>query len=218
MEYNTSLPHLIIPEYGRNIQKMIDFAIEVKDRDERNKVAQSIIDVMGQLNPHLRDITDFKHKLWDHLFIISKFKLDVDSPYPLPTAATFTTKPERIKIPGQRIKYKHYGKITEELIKKAAEFPDGEEKDFLAEQIGNLMKRNYLTWNRDTVNDSVIFDQMEELSNAELKMKNPSALKSTSALAPRTIPSNMKRKQQNGGHRQNNGSNNNPHNKHKRKY
>ena len=219
MEYNTSLPHLIIPEYGRNIQKMIDFAIEVKDRDERNKVAQSIIDVMGQLNPHLRDITDFKHKLWDHLFIISKFKLDVDSPYPMPTAATFTTKPERIKIPGQRIKYKHYGKITEELIKKAAEYPEGEEKDYLAELIGNLMKRNYLSWNRDTVNDAVIIEQMEELSNAELKMKDPSTLKSTSVLVQRTTPVNPKRKQQNGGgFRQNNGSGTNPHNKFKRKY
>ena len=219
MEYNTSLPHLIIPEYGRNIQKMIDFAIEVKDREERNKVAQSIIDVMGQLNPHLRDITDFKHKLWDHLFIISKFKLDVDSPYPMPTAATFTTKPERIKIPGQRIKYKHYGKITEELIKKAAEYPEGEEKDYLAELIGNLMKRNYLSWNRDTVNDAVIIDQMEELSNAELKMKDPSTLKSTSVLVQRTTPVNPKRKQQNGGaFRQNNGGGANPHNKFKRKY
>ncbi len=219
MEYNTSLPHLIIPEYGRNIQKMIDFAIEVKDREERNKVAQSIIDVMGQLNPHLRDITDFKHKLWDHLFIISKFKLDVDSPYPMPTAATFTTKPERIKIPGQRIKYKHYGKITEELIKKAAEYPEGEEKDYLAELIGNLMKRNYLSWNRDTVNDAVIIDQMEELSNAELKMKDPSTLKSTSVLVQRITPLNSKRKQQNGGaFRQNNGGGANPHNKFKRKY
>ena len=221
MEYNTSLPHLIIPEYGRNIQKMIDFAIEVKDRDERNKVAMSIIDVMGQLNPHLRDITDFKHKLWDHLFIISKFKLDVDSPYPMPTAATFTTKPERIKIPGQRIRYKHYGKITEELIKKAAEYPDGEEKFYLAELIGNLMKRNYLSWNRDTVSDSVIIDQMEELSNAELKMKDPSTLKSTNSLAPhRPNPVNTKRKQQGDGrYRQNNnGGGSNPHSKFKRKY
>ncbi len=179
MEYNTSLPHLIIPEYGRNIQRMVDFAITVKDREERNKVAKTIIDVMGQLNPHLRDIVDFKHKLWDHLFIISEFKLDVDSPYPMPTAATFKTKPDRIKIPIHKIKYKHYGKIAEDLIKKAAEFPDGDEKDYLTELIANMMKGNYLNWNRDTVNDTVIFSQLNELSNGGLKLKNINALRGT---------------------------------------
>ncbi len=185
MEYNTSLPHLIIPEYGRNIQKMVDFAMSVKDRDERNKVAMTIIDVMGQLNPHLRDIVDFKHKLWDHLFIISGFKLDVDSPYPLPTAATFKTKPDRIKIPSQKIKYKHYGKIAEDVIKKAAEYPEGDEKDNLTELIANMMKRNYLHWNRDTVNDAVILNQMEELSNGKLKLKDITALRNTYTFVPR---------------------------------
>ena len=112
MDYNTSLPHMIIPEYGRNIQKMIDFAVSVEDREERNKVAQAIINVMGQLNPHLRDVTDFKHKLWDHIFIISDFKLDVDSPYPKPTRETFQTKPERVMYPSNDIRYKHYGKTV----------------------------------------------------------------------------------------------------------
>ena len=118
MEYNTSLPKMIIPEYGRNIQKMIDFAMTVKDREERNRVARAIIDVMGQLNPHLRDVTDFKHKLWDHIFIISDFKLDVDSPYPLPTAETFQTKPDRVLYPSNDIRYKHYGKTVERIIAK----------------------------------------------------------------------------------------------------
>jgi hypothetical protein len=184
MDYNTDLPQLIIPEYGRNIQKMLDFAITVADREERNKVARAIIDVMGQLNPHLRDVTDFKHKLWDHLFIISDFKLDVDSPYPKPTRETFQTKPELLKYPHKDIRYKHYGKTVEQIIAKAREFPDGEERNELVSQIANLMKRSYLNWNRDSVNDEVIIKQLEELSKGELKA-DTSILKSTQTFIPR---------------------------------
>lgn len=178
MEYNTSQPKLIIPEYGRNIQKMIDFAITVADREERNRVARAIIDVMGQLNPHLRDVTDFKHKLWDHLFIISDFKLDVDSPYPKPTPETFQTKPELLKYPSNDIRYKHYGKTVEHLIAKAKEYAEGEERNELISQIANLMKRSYLNWNRDSVNDEVIINQLEELSKGNIKVDG-SVLRST---------------------------------------
>ncbi len=221
MEYNTSLPHMIIPEYGRNIQKMIDFAKTVKDKTERNKVAQSIIDVMGALNPHLRDITDFKHKLWDHLFIISGFKLDVDSPYPMPTAATFQTKPDRIKIPSQKIKYKHYGKITEDVIEKASQYPEGPEKEVLTEVIANLMKRSYLTWNRDTVSDQTILSQMEELSKGKLVLNDTKVLKSTLSFVPRQQPAPVTKKTSNTNFRsKNSGGNagNNPNNKFKRKF
>ncbi|MGQ0827205.1 MAG: DUF4290 domain-containing protein [Bacteroidota bacterium] len=186
MEYNTSLPHLIIPEYGRNIQKMIDFAVTVKNREERNKVARAIIDVMGQLNPHLRDVTDFKHKLWDHIFIISDFKLDVDSPYPKPTRESFQTKPERVAYPSNAIKYKHYGRTVERIIEKAKEYKEGDEKNALVEQIANLMKRSYLTWNRDSVNDEVILKQLQELSKGQLHLADPSALRSTQTFVPRT--------------------------------
>lgn len=205
MEYNTSLPHLIISEYGRNIQKMIDFAVTVEDRDERNRVAQAIINVMGQLNPHLRDVTDFKHKLWDHIFIISDFKLDVDSPYPKPTRETFQTKPERVPYPHDVIRYKHYGKTVEAIIAKAKEYPEGEEKNVLVEQIANLMKRSYLTWNRDSVNDEVILAQLSELSNGELKLADPSSLRSTQTFVPRN-PLNRERDKK----KQNNGKQNNP--------
>lgn len=213
MEYNTSLPHLIISEYGRNIQKMIDFAKTVKDREERNRVARAIIDVMGQLNPHLRDVTDFKHKLWDHLFIISEFKLDVDSPYPKPTPETFKTKPERVMYPSNDIRYKHYGKTVERIIVKAKEYPEGEERDALVEQIANLMKRSYLNWNRDSVNDEVIIKQLDELSKGQLKAEM-SMLRSTQTFVPRVSNTNNqhrdKKKQNNkgghgnGGHRKNN--------------
>ena len=208
MDYNTSLPKMIIPEYGRNIQKMIDFAITVPDREERNKVARAIIDVMGQLNPHLRDVTDFKHKLWDHIFIISEFKLDVDSPYPKPTAETFQTKPDRVLYPSNDIRYKHYGKTVERIIAKAREYPEGEEKNVLTEQIANLMKRSYLNWNRDSVNDEVILKQLEELSRGELKL-DASALRSTQTFVPRGTPANQhrdkKKQQNNNGGKSNNG-------------
>ncbi len=109
MEYNTQLPKLEIPEYGRNIQVMIDYCVTIEDREERNKCAKAIIQIMGQLNPHLRDIADFTHKLWDHLFVISKFQLDVDSPYPRPSAESFATKPKTVPYPATKMKYKHYG-------------------------------------------------------------------------------------------------------------
>lgn len=206
MEYNTDQPRMIIPEYGRNIQKMIDFAITVADREERNKVARAIIDVMGQLNPHLRDVTDFKHKLWDHLFIISEFRLDVDSPYPKPTRETFQTKPELLKYPSNDIRYKHYGKTVEHIIAKAREYPEGEERNELVNQIANLMKRSYLNWNRDSVNDEVILKQLGELSKGELKLADASLLRSTQTFVPRTpnAPQHRDKKKQNSGGKQNN--------------
>lgn len=225
MEYNTSLPHMIIPEYGRNIQKMIDFAISVEDREERNRVAQAIINVMGQLNPHLRDVTDFKHKLWDHIFVISDFKLDVDSPYPKPTRETFQTKPDRVLYPSNDIRFKHYGKTVERIIEKAKQYPEGDEKNALTEQIANLMKRSYLTWNRDSVNDEVILKQLHELSKGGLKLEDTSSLRSTQTFVPR--PANPSRdrdkkksskgKQNNGGFRKDNSNPANQNNKFKRK-
>jgi hypothetical protein len=215
MDYNTGLGHLILPEYGRNIQRMVEFAINVKDRAERNKVAQAIIAVMGQLNPHLRDVTDFKHKLWDHIFIISDFKLDVDSPYPKPTRETFITKPDRIAYPSGKIKYKPYGKVLENIIQKAKDYKEGEEKTYLIEVIANLLKRSYLTWNRDSVNDEVILKHLEELSDGELKLKDPSKLNHTNDILARNRKkfgqnegssgaSNPKHAGSKGGHRHDN--------------
>jgi hypothetical protein len=187
MEYNTQQDHLIISEYGRNIQKMINHAIELKSREERNKAAQSIIQIMGQLNPHLRDITDFKHKLWDHLFIISDFKLDVDSPFPIPSKETFQTKPDVVPYPHHKIAYKHYGLTVEHLIAKAVEMKEGEMKNFLVELLANLMKRHYLNWNRDSVNDEVIIGHLKELSGGKLKLKDDFTLRHTSEFVQRNV-------------------------------
>ena len=218
LEYNSAQPHLILPEYGRNIQKMVDHAMTVKDRTERNKVAQAIIAVMGQLNPHLRDVVDFKHKLWDHLFIISDFKLDVDSPYPLPTRKTFETKPDLLKYPTGNIKYKHYGKTVEAIIEKAKTYEIGEERTHLIEAIANLMKRMYLNWNRDSVNDEVILKHLEELSKGQLKLEDISKLSHTSQLLSRPASDNTSRHRRNDKHsgggrhngHKNNGGKNNP--------
>jgi Domain of unknown function (DUF4290) len=170
-DYNSARPQLIIPEYGRNIHKMINFAVSVPDKQERNKVAQSIINVMGQLFPYLRDVDDFKHKLWDHLFIMSEFKLDVDSPYPIPSIETFQERPKMIKYPDGNIRYGHYGKIIQDLIAKARKVEDPEKKKIMAGIIAGMMKRAYIIWNRDSVRDEVIIMQLEEMSKGELIVK-----------------------------------------------
>ena len=212
MEYNTELPHLIISEYGRNIQKMIDHAMSINDRDERNKVARAIIDVMGQLNPHLRDVADFKHKLWDHLFVISKFQLDVDSPYPKPSRETFETKPDRVNYPSNHIRYKHYGKSIEKMIEKANAMEDGELKFAFVEAIANQMKKSYINWNKDSVTDDVILEQLGLLSKGGLKLKENTRLQNSEYNLNRNTPSrsdqNKKRKRNNGkqqNHRNNGG-------------
>jgi hypothetical protein len=176
MEYNTQLPHLQIPEYGRNIQVMIEHCVTIEDRDERNKCAKAIIQIMGQLNPHLRDISDYTHKLWDHLFLISKFKLDVDSPYPRPTPETFTTKPKNVPYPASKIRYKHYGKTIERIIDVAKTYDEGPEKKELTRLIANHLKKSYVNWNKDSVTDDVIFKQFKEMTNNELVIDEAMAL------------------------------------------
>ncbi len=169
-DYNSQRTKMILPEYGRNIQKMVEYAVQVEDRDKRNKAAQAIIAIMGNLNPHLRDVSDFKHKLWDHLFIISDFKLDIDSPYPKPTPEVLFEKPKRVPYSEYKIKYKHYGKIIELLIKEASGFEEGTEKDALVKLIANHMKKCYLTWNREVVSDEVIFSDLKKLSGGTLEV------------------------------------------------
>lgn len=171
-DYNTSRKSLILPEYGRNIQKMVNHVVEIEDREERNRAARAIINIMGNLNPHLRDISDFKHKLWDHIAIISKFRLDIDFPYDPPEAAKFEEKPNRIPYNQNNLKYKHYGKSIKLMIEKAAELEDGEEKDYLTGLLANHMKKSYLTWNREAVEDKQILDDLRDLSAGKIKFEN----------------------------------------------
>ncbi|MCD6018998.1 MAG: hypothetical protein K0S53_2119 [Bacteroidetes bacterium] len=213
MEYNTQLPHLEIPEYGRNIQVMVDHCITIEDRDERNKCARAIIQIMGQLNPHLRDIADFTHKLWDHLFLISKFKLDVDSPYPRPNAETFTTKPKIVPYPATKIRYKHYGKTIERIIDEAKKFEDGPEKNELTRLIANHLKKSYVNWNKDSVTDDVIFKQFKEMTNNELVIDENSALTHANELKNKNHNNQMPITVNAGG-----GNNKNRHKKNKSKF
>src|SRR5271155_1681911 len=171
MEYNTQRGHLIIPEYGRNIQKMVEHAVKITDREERNRYAQAIIAIMGYLNPALRDIVDFKHKLWDHLFIISNFKLDVDSPYPIPGKNTLVAKPKNVAYPSGNIKFRHFGKIMEEMVKEVVKVEDEVTRDVLTYNVANFMKMSYLNWNRDSVTDETIFENLAKLSGSKLKVK-----------------------------------------------
>ncbi len=167
-DYNTSRTQMVIPEYGRNIQKMVEHAINLKDKEERNKMANAIISVMGQLNPHLRDIADFKHKLWDHLFIISDFKLDVDSPYPLPNKEVIFEKPKKMDYPATSNRLKHYGKSIRDLIDAAIHLENTDEKTALVGVILNLMKKTYLTFNQDSVDDSQIITDLKLISEDKL--------------------------------------------------
>ena len=178
MEYNTSLSKLIIPEYGRNVQKMVHSIIAIEDREKRNHQAKSIIEVMGNLNPHLRDVPDFKHKLWDHLFIMSDFHLDVDSPYDRPSKESFEEKPEMLKYSDNNIKFRHYGKILPLIIKRTIDLDEGEYKDFLVFTIANHMKKSYLTWNKANVEDDVILKHLSQMSDDKLIMKETFKLSS----------------------------------------
>ncbi len=170
LEYNSQRSHLIIPEYGRHLQKLIDQATAIEDREERNKAARYIISVMGSLNPHLRDVLDFQHKLWDQLFIMSDFNLDVDSPYPIPSKDILTQKPDRLAYPQNFPKYRFYGNNIKYMIDVANSWDDSELKNALVLVIANHMKKCYLSWNKDTVTDEVIFEHLMELSGGKLNL------------------------------------------------
>jgi len=178
-DYNTQRKKLVLPEYGRNVYKMVEYLMAIEDREERNKAARTIISIMGNLNPHLRDVADFKHKLWDHLFIMSDFKLDIDSPYEKPTPEVLYEKPRPVPYGNYDIRFKHYGKIIELMIMKAADYPEGKEREALIRLIANHMKKCYLTWNREVVNDDIIFDDLRNLSNGKIVIDNGMKLSET---------------------------------------
>ena len=172
LEYNTEREHLIIPEYGRHIQKMINHAIAQDTKEERNKLANAIISVMGNMQPHLRDVPDFQHKLWDQLFIMSNFKLDADSPFEKPSEESLSLSPEPLAYPQNYPKYRFYGNNIKTMIDAASAWEEGEMKIALVFTICNHMKKSFLSWNKDTVEDSVIFDHLFELSSGNIDMRN----------------------------------------------
>lgn len=173
-DYNTMRKKLPMPEYGRNIQNMVDHLLTIEEREKRNKAAQTVIDVMGNLYPYLRDVSEFKHKLWDHLAIMTDFKLDIDYPYDPPSPEILRGKPARLSYSQNLLKYRHYGLIITKMIEAAIKM-EGDEQRILIEQIANQMKKLYLAWNKDSVEDEKIFKDLEEMSDYKLKV--PSGLK-----------------------------------------
>jgi hypothetical protein len=182
LEYNTQRGLIAISEYGRNVQKMVAMALEIEDREKRNKAAQNIVNVMALLNPQVREVADYKHKLWDHLYIISDFKLDVDSPFPPPEKAAIKAKPKPLAYPKSDIRYKYYGKVMEDMIRKIGALEEGPAKEQITQNLANFMKMSYLTWNKDTVDDSTIFKHLEELSESKLKVNDSVKLNHTAEI------------------------------------
>lgn len=220
IEYNTEREHLIIPEYGRHIQKMINHAKAQESKEERNKIAKAIIAVMGNMQPHLRDVADFQHKLWDQLFIMSKFELDVDSPYDKPSEEALSERPAALEYPQNFPKYRFYGNNIKTMIDVANTWEEGELKVALVYTIANHMKKSFLNWNKDTVDDAVIFQHLYELSDGKINLKGSEEdltdaarlMKSNKkyASASSTSASNSNKKNY---HKKNNNNNNNNRNR-----
>ena len=171
LQYNTKRTQLIIPEYGRHVQIMVNQLVATEDKEERNKMSKAIIGIMGNLSPHLRDVPDFQHKLWDQLFIMSDFELDVDGPYEKPSRELLEEKPARLPYPQKFPRYRFYGNNLKSMINVAKDWEDGDMKNALVFNIANHMKKCFLNWNKDTVEDIVILNHLAELSDKTLTVK-----------------------------------------------
>lgn len=174
MNYNTKMPKLELPEYGRNIQNMVDYCVAIPDKDERKRCANTIINIMGNMFPHLRDVNDFKHILWDHLAIMADFKLDIEYPYEIVKKEDLYMKPPKISYNNGKITYKHYGKNLENMIRKATQYEAGEERDQLINLLANHMKKSFLTWNKEVVDDKKIFTDLDTLSEGQIVLDEES--------------------------------------------
>jgi hypothetical protein len=170
MDYNTQRKKLALPEYGRSIHKMVDWVTTIEDRDERNKQIRAVITVMGNMNPHLRDVNDFKHKLWDHVHIMSDFKIDIDSPYPIPTRESFNTPIHTIPYASEPIRVRHYGRNIQQMIDLMAKSENSEMKEKSLLLLANHMKKSYVTWNKETISDDIIFRDIEYLSGGKIRI------------------------------------------------
>ena len=171
MEYNTQRKKMELPEYGRSVQNMVDHALTIEDREERQRCANTIINIMGSMFPHLRDVPDFKHKLWDHLAIMSDFKLDIDYPFEIVKKEDLVMRPERLPYSTGDIRYRHYGRFLGELVKKAVEIEDEEERKQLINLLAIQMKKDLNNWNKEGIEDQKIVDDLREYSNGAIDLK-----------------------------------------------
>ena len=201
MEYNTTRNYLQMPEYGRNIQKMILYAISIEDRERRLKVANVIVNIMAQMHPKVKETGDYKQKLWDHLFIISDWKLDVDGPYEPPSKEVLYAKPQQVPYSEGKIKFKPYGKNIEAVIEKAIVYEEGPEKEAFMKAIANQLKKSYLNWNRDSVNDDLIFEHFKEMTDGKLVLDEAFKLNETNDILSRNKKKKFSPKQDNYRHK-----------------
>ena len=188
LKYNTEREKLIISEYGRNIQIMIKHLLEIEDREKRTEAAHFIVSVMAQMHPQVKESNDYIHKLWDHLYIISDYKLDVDSPFAPPQQGIIVSKPEHVGYPKHDIKQGHYGNYIKEFLNKIKEIEEGPKKEALLLAVANQMKRDYLHWNRETVNDQLILDDLHRISENELMLTADAKLTSTNEILGKAQP------------------------------
>ena len=172
MEYNTTRNYLIMREYGRHIQKMIEYVLTIEDREVRQRNAYAVIELMGFLNPHLKNVEDFRHKLWDHLFLISDFKLDVESPYPIPTRETLKARPDPLPYPKRYPKFSHLGKNLELIINKALKEDNPEKRQGFANAVAYYMKLAYNNWHKETVHDDAIQSELTNITEGQLTCTN----------------------------------------------
>lgn len=201
MEYNSQRNKLVIPEYGRNVQKMIEYTASIEDKEKRTAQAKAVVAIMAQLNPQTRDITEYENKLWDHLFIISDFKLDVDAPFPPPEKDALKHKTDRIAYPNHKIKFKHYGKTTEYIIDDIINREPGEQKDIMIKMLCNFMKMAYTNWNRDSVNDEQIFNDLKVMSDGKIEIPEGLVLNAIAEPQYKNHKSNKKKKRRSNGGR-----------------
>jgi hypothetical protein len=207
MDYNTTRNHLIMKEYGRHIQRMVEYLLKIEDKETRQRNANAVIELMGFLNPHLKNVDDFRHKLWDHLFLISDFTLDVDSPYPIPTRETLKARPERLRYPKKHPRFNHLGKNIEFVIDKALKEENPEKKQGFANSIAYYMKLTYSNWHKELVHDDNIQSELSTITNGELEFNNRPFVKHRNDNRTEEYPSNGGRNQyrQSFGSRDNRG-------------
>ena len=168
MDYNTQREKLILPEYGRYIHNMVQDAKKIPDKEARTRQIKAIINAMSLLNPHLREINDYQHKLWDHVYIMADYELDVDAPFPPPLREDFVTKPHAIGAELEPVRIMHYGRNIQNMVMAIASKPEGEERDAMTMALASYMRKQYLIWNKDTVSDQTIFNDISSLSGGTL--------------------------------------------------
>ncbi len=177
MEYNTTRNYLVMREYGRHIQRMVEYLMSIEDPKKRQDQTHTVIELMGVLNPHLKNVEDFRHKLWDHLFYISDFKLNVESPYPIPTRETYKAKPDPLPYPKRKPRYSHLGKNLELIIEKALKETNPEKKAGFANAIAYYMKLSYSNWHKELVHDDAIRSELDSITGGELEFSNTPFIK-----------------------------------------